>query len=52
MKKNCTKCGKEKKLSKFYKSKSGRLGVASKCKKCELMYGRSVDKVVNDDLPI
>lgn len=35
--KTCTKCGIEKELSEFHRSKNGRLGRASKCAKCSLI---------------
>lgn len=40
------KCGKEKKLNKFYTSASGVLGVTNKCKKCERDYSRSASGVI------
>lgn len=33
----CTKCGKQKLFSEFYKDKSGKHGVKSECKKCNII---------------
>ena len=36
----CTKCGKEKPITEFYKKKNGKYGVQSVCKKCQSEYGK------------
>jgi len=38
--KTCTKCGSSKPLSEFYKSKRGKYGVCSMCKKCGAEYAK------------
>lgn len=40
MKKRCTKCGEEKPLSGFYKSKTGKYGVGSYCRVCNVAINR------------
>jgi len=38
--KTCTKCNVEKPISEFYQHKSGKHGVASRCKKCCVAYAK------------
>ena len=38
--KQCTKCGKQKLLSEFYKQKDGKYGVRGDCKKCNIKYSQ------------
>ena len=44
MTKICTKCKKEKSLNKFYKSKKGKYGCKSYCKKCGIKYATKINK--------
>lgn len=44
MTKVCTKCGVEKELSEYGKKKSGKNGIASKCKSCYKEYYKEYNK--------